>query len=93
MRWQLQEAKQRFSELVRHARSHGPQVVTRHGEEVAVIVSIEEYRRLTDDLPSFKELLLAAPDLDALEISRSRDPAPVVELAPPTDGTPSTVDR
>ena len=40
MRWQLQEAKQRFSELVRQARSNGPQVVTRHGEEVAVIVSI-----------------------------------------------------
>ena len=84
MRWQLQEAKQRFSELVRRARSHGPQVVTRHGEEVAVVVSIEEYRRLIADLPSFKELLLAAPDLDALEINRSRDPARVVELAPST---------
>jgi prevent-host-death family protein len=88
MRWQLQEAKQRFSELVRHARSHGPQVVTRHGEEVAVVVSIEEYRRLVADLPSFKELLLAAPDLEALEISRSRDPARVVELAPPADRSP-----
>jgi prevent-host-death family protein len=88
MRWQLQEAKQRFSELVRHARAHGPQVVTKHGEEVAVVVSIEEYRRLTDELPSFKELLLAAPDLDALEISRSREPARVVELAPPADARP-----
>lgn len=88
MRWQLQEAKQRFSELVRHARSHGPQVVTRHGEEVAVVVSIEEYRRLIADLPSFKELLLAAPDLDALEINRSRDPARVVELASPADRSP-----
>ena len=75
MRWQLQEAKQRFSELVRHARAHGPQVVTRHGEEVAVVVSVEEYRRLTDDQPSFKEFLLAAPDLDALELSRSRSHA------------------
>jgi prevent-host-death family protein len=87
MRWQLQEAKQRFSELVRHARVHGPQVVTRHGEEVAVVVSIEEYRRLTDDLPSLRELLLAAPDLDSLDLRRSRDPAPVVELAPPADGS------
>jgi prevent-host-death family protein len=82
MRWQLQEAKQRFSELVRHARAHGPQVVTKHGEEVAVVVSIEEYRRLTDDQPSFKEFLLAAPDLTALELSRSREPARVVELEP-----------
>ena len=62
-----------------------PQVVTRHGEEVTVVVRIEEYRRLTDDLPSFKDLLLAAPDLDALEISRSRDRARVVELMPPAD--------
>jgi prevent-host-death family protein len=80
MRWQLQEAKQRFSELVRHARAHGPQVVTKHGEEVAVVVSIEEYRRLTDDLPSFKDLLLAAPDLEALDLRRSREHARVVEL-------------
>jgi antitoxin Phd len=80
MRWQLQEAKQRFSELLRHARAHGPQVVTKHGEEVAVVVSIEDYRRLTGELPSFKEFLLAVPDLDALEIERPREPARVVEL-------------
>lgn len=83
MRWQLQEAKQRFSELVRHARAEGPQVVTKHGEEVAVVVSIEEYRRLTGKLPSFKQFLLAAPDLDALEIDRSRERARVVELPTP----------
>jgi prevent-host-death family protein len=88
VRWQLQEAKQRFSELVRHARADGPQVVTRHGEEVAVVVSIEEYRRLTDELPSFKDFLLAAPDLDALDIDRSRERARVVELPPPVDDTP-----
>jgi prevent-host-death family protein len=80
MRWQLHEAKQRFSELLRHARAHGPQVVTKHGEEVAVVVSIEDYRRLTEELPSFKEFLLAAPDLEALEIERPREPARVVEL-------------
>ena len=88
MRWQLQEAKQRFSELVRHARAHGPQVVTKHGEEVAVIVSIEEYRRLTGELPSFKEFLFAAPDLDALEIDRPPERARVVELAAQADDTP-----
>jgi prevent-host-death family protein len=88
MRWQLQEAKQRFSELVRRARAHGPQVVTRHGEEVAVVVSIEEYRRLTDELPSFKEFLLAAPDLDALTIIRPSEPARVVELPSQVDDGP-----
>jgi prevent-host-death family protein len=88
MRWQLQEAKQRFSELLRHARAHGPQVVTKHGEEVAVVVSIEDYRRLTDELPSFKKFLLTAPDLDVLEIERPREAARVVELSTPADDAP-----
>jgi antitoxin Phd len=83
MRWQLQEAKQRFSELVRQARSKGPQVVTRHGEDVAVVVGIEEYRRLTGDKPEFKQFLLGAPDLDSLEIDRARERAETVELDPP----------
>ena len=46
MVWQLQEAKQQFSRLVEAARDAGPQIVTRHGREVAVLLSIEEYRRL-----------------------------------------------
>jgi antitoxin Phd len=80
MRWQLQEAKQRFSELVRRAVVEGPQVVTKHGEETAVVVSIEEYRRLTRDRPDFREFLLTAPDLDLLEIDRQGDRARTVEL-------------
>ncbi|HZA82879.1 MAG TPA: type II toxin-antitoxin system Phd/YefM family antitoxin [Actinomycetes bacterium] len=88
MHWQLQEAKQRFSELLRRARAQGPQVVTKHGEEVAVVVSIEDYRRLTDELPSFKEFLLAAPDLDTLEIRRPREAARVVELTTRADDSP-----
>jgi prevent-host-death family protein len=44
--WQRQEAKQHFSELIRSVETEGPQVVTRHGEEVAVVVGIAEYRRL-----------------------------------------------
>ena len=45
MSWQVQEAKQRFSELVRRTLEEGPQVVTRHGEEVVVVVAADEYRR------------------------------------------------
>ena len=44
--WQLQEAKNRFSEVVEEALARGPQTVTRHGREVVVIVSAEEYRRM-----------------------------------------------
>ena len=80
MRWQLQEAKQRFSELVRRAGEEGPQVVTKHGEEAAVVVSIEEYRRLTRDRPDFREFLRSAPDLGLLEIDRRGDKARTVEF-------------
>ncbi len=44
MSWQLQEAKQHFSEVVKRARQGEPQIVTKHGKEAAVVVSIEEYR-------------------------------------------------
>ena len=47
MAWQVQEAKQKFSQLVQRALEEGPQVVTRRGEEVVVVLSAEEFRRLT----------------------------------------------
>jgi len=46
MAWQVQEAKQRFSEVLRLAATEGEQIVTRHGEEVAAVVDINEFRRL-----------------------------------------------
>ena len=65
MPWQMHEAKQRFSELVQRALDEGPQVVTRRGQEVVVVLAAEEFRRLTASKPGFKELLLSAPDLSA----------------------------
>jgi prevent-host-death family protein len=78
-RWQLQEAKQRFSELIRSVEADGPQVVTRHGEDVAVVISIAEYRHLRHEGENFKAFLQSAPDLD-LEISRPAQPARLVGL-------------
>jgi prevent-host-death family protein len=48
--WLLQDAKARFSELVRRVRSEGPQRVTVHGRDEVVVVSAEEFRRLKGDL-------------------------------------------
>jgi prevent-host-death family protein len=78
--WQLQEAKQRFSELIRSVATEGPQVVTRHGEEVAVVIDIAEYRRLRGGGPDFKQFLRSAPDFDELTINRSTAPARTVHL-------------
>lgn len=43
--WALQDAKARFSEVVRRAKTEGPQRITVHGREEVVVVSVEEYRR------------------------------------------------
>jgi prevent-host-death family protein len=45
-RWQLQEAKNRLSELVRKARDEGPQVITLRGDDAVVVVAASQYRRL-----------------------------------------------
>ena len=73
MIWQLQEAKQKFSQLVQRTLSEGPQVVTRHGEEVVVVVPADEYRRLTGGKLDFKAFLMSAPDLSPLELDRQPD--------------------
>ena len=80
-RWQIQEAKQRFSEVIRAVTREGPQVVTRHGEDVAVIVSIAEYRRLTSSGQDLTRVLLGGPSLgdegiavlDKIESERKAD--------------------
>jgi prevent-host-death family protein len=78
-RWQLQEAKQRFSELIRSVEADGPQFVTRHGEEVAVVVSIAEYRHLRGSEHDFKQFLQSAPDVH-LDLDRSVLPARHIDL-------------
>lgn len=58
--WPVQDAKARFSEFLDACISEGPQVVTRRGAETAVLVPIEEWRRLKATArPSLKQLLLA----------------------------------
>ena len=48
-KWQLQEAKARFSELIDDTLEKGPQVVTRRGIDTAVVVSIDEWHKLKDE--------------------------------------------
>jgi prevent-host-death family protein len=57
-RWRLQDAKARFSELVRRVRAEGPQHVTVHGRDEVVVIAAEEFRRLQGDLTG--EALIAA---------------------------------
>jgi prevent-host-death family protein len=59
-RWPVQDAKARFSELLETSLREGPQIVTRRGVETAVLVPVEQWRRLQESArPTLKELLLA----------------------------------
>lgn len=78
--WSIQDAKNRFSEVVEAARRK-PQTVTKHGKPAVVVVAAEEYDRLRKlehlKAPSFAEMLLAMPqggeEFERLE-GRLRDP-------------------
>ncbi len=86
--WQLQEAKNRFSHVVDEALKHGPQVITRRGVETAVVVSVEEYRKLgggekneEKGKGSFLEFLRNSPLWGVeLDIERSKDTGRDIEL-------------
>ena len=79
-RWQVKEAKDHFSELLEDASTKGPQVITRHGSERAVVLSIEEYRSLTVPKFELKAHLLGGPKFDDFSIERDRDEGRPVEL-------------
>lgn len=86
--WQIQDAKQRFSEMIRAVTKEGPQVITRHGEDVAVVVDIGEYRRLTRPAVDLAGILLGGPKLGddsadvfaEVEAERKADLGRVVDL-------------
>jgi prevent-host-death family protein len=72
--WQIQTAKARFSELVKHAAQEGPQDITLHGHSVAVIVSRELFDRLSGNEQSLVDFMRASPlqGRDDIEIERNR---------------------
>jgi prevent-host-death family protein len=74
--------------MIRAVMSDGPQVITRHGEEVAVVVDIGEYRRLTRPAADLASILLGGPKLNGgtaevfaeIEAERRADFGPTVDL-------------
>ncbi|HUC59042.1 MAG TPA: type II toxin-antitoxin system Phd/YefM family antitoxin [Streptosporangiaceae bacterium] len=85
--WQIQDAKQRFSEMIRAVAHDGPQIITRHGEEVAVVVDIAEYRRLTRPTVDLTVLLLGEPALsdDAVEVLTEVEAERKADVGRPVD--------
>ena len=85
--WQLQSAKTHLSEVIEDAHTKGPQIITRHGTERAVVVSFEEYRKLThsEPKPNLRDFLLNGPRLGDLDVTR--DYAPERDFDPFEDET------
>ena len=74
--WQIQEAKNKLSEVVEEAIQHGPQVISRRGAEVAVVLSYEEYRALKKSGTNLAQFFLDSPLRGSnLDLKRDRRPA------------------
>ena len=82
MTWQLQEAKNKFSQLVNQALLEGPQIVTRHGKRTVVVIPYAQFEAMgKTQTPSLASVLLNAPQMDeVLDLTRDRSLAREIEL-------------
>jgi len=76
--WQLQEARNKLGEVIEEAIRHGPQVITKHGVETAVVLSCAQYRRMLLGPKELSEFFRQSP-LVGVELDLRRD------LSPPRD--------
>ncbi|MCK9264591.1 MAG: type II toxin-antitoxin system Phd/YefM family antitoxin [Desulfomonilia bacterium] len=70
--WQIQEAKNKLSEVVDEAIHHGPQVITKRGVEVAVMLSYAEYRKMISSQKKLSDFFRESPLVD-MELDFARD--------------------
>lgn len=79
--WVLQDAKARFSELVRRVHNEGPQHVTVHGRDEVVVITLEDFRRLKGERTGrdLIEAMQASPWRD-IELDAARSPMPVRDV-------------
>jgi prevent-host-death family protein len=74
--WQLQEAKNKFSEVVEAALKNGPQVITKRGVETAIVLSYEEYRKMLLNQKKLTEFFRESP-LVGIDLDLTRDSSPL----------------
>lgn len=76
--WQLQEAKNKLSQVIDDAIAAGPQVITRHGREVAIVLSMDEYRHLAARREPIVAFFRHSPFV-GVELDLTRDKTPIRE--------------
>ena len=80
-RWQLQEAKNRLSEVVRRARSEGPQVITLHGSAAAVVISAKDFGKMSRLKGKLIDFFRSSPLVGVkLTLTRSKDTGKKIDL-------------
>lgn len=73
-KWQLQEARNHLSEVVRRARSEGPQIITLHGSDAAVVVSAKDFGKFSRPKGKLVDFFRKSPLIGIkLDIARSKD--------------------
>ena len=81
IRWQLQDAKNRLSELVRKAREEGPQVITLHGRDAVVVMSANEFGKISRPRGSLVDFFRQSPLAGAnLDLDRITDTGRRIDL-------------
>lgn len=81
MTWSLQDAKNKFSEVVDRARAEGPQRIQRHGKDAVYVVSCEDWSPLQSSGGSLADFFQSSPLAGAeLEVVRDRSPSRPVDL-------------
>ena len=79
--WQMQNAKARFSDVVRRAKLDGPQDITVHGKSVAVVVSRELFDKLSGNTQSLVEFMQQSPLYGMDDVEFERDPSLAREVS------------
>jgi prevent-host-death family protein len=69
--WQIQDAKNRLSEVIARALKQGPQLITKHGEKTVVVISYAEYEKLRKSQGKLSEFFRASP-LTGLDVKRDQ---------------------
>jgi prevent-host-death family protein len=69
--WQIQDAKNRLSEVIARALKQGPQLITKHGEKTVVVISYAEYEKLRKSQGKLSEFFRASP-LAGLDVNRDQ---------------------
>lgn len=70
--WKIQDAKSNFSDVIAHALTKGPQLITKNGEKTAIVLSYVEYKRLCKSQRKLSEFFKASPLAD-IDLTRDKN--------------------